>query len=124
VRLPAEPIRLAGDRTRLAQVLTNLLNNAAKYTPPGGRIELAAERHDGHTTVSVTDTGIGIPGDMLPKVFDLFTQVGGGVDRAQGGLGIGLTLVRRLVEMHGGTVAATSPGPGQGSAFTVRLPLA
>ncbi len=124
VRLPDGPLALDADPTRLAQVFANLLNNAAKYTPEGGRLELAVEREGGEAVVRVSDTGVGIPADMLPKVFDMFTQVGRSIDRSQGGLGIGLTLVRRLVEMHGGTAAADSPGPGAGSTFTVRLPLA
>jgi signal transduction histidine kinase/CheY-like chemotaxis protein len=123
-RLPRDPLPLDADPTRLAQVLSNLLNNAAKYTPRGGRILVTAERDSGDLVVRVADTGVGIPSDMLPKVFDMFTQVGQSIDGAQGGLGIGLTLVRRLVELHGGTVAADSPGPGQGSTFTVRLPAA
>jgi signal transduction histidine kinase len=106
----------------LAQVLTNLLNNAAKYTPDGGRIEVTAGRDGATVVVRVVDTGVGIPADMLPRVFDLFTQVGRSLDRAQGGLGIGLSLVQKLVGMHGGTVTAESPGPGLGSTFAIRLP--
>ncbi|HEY1187801.1 MAG TPA: PAS domain S-box protein [Gemmata sp.] len=123
VALPDEPLALDADRTRLAQVFANLLNNSAKYTPEGGRIEVSAARDNGHAVVRVADTGVGIPAEMLPKVFDMFTQVGTSLDRAQGGLGIGLTLVKRLVELHGGRVTAESRGPGQGSTFTVRLPL-
>ncbi|MDC0747487.1 hybrid sensor histidine kinase/response regulator [Polyangium mundeleinium] len=123
VSLPTEPLWLSADPTRLAQVLANLLNNAAKYTPAGGRIRLVAEQEDVHMVVRVEDTGVGIPAEMRTKVFDMFTQVGRSIDRAQGGLGIGLTLVRRLVELHGGTVEATSEGPSRGSIFTVRLPL-
>jgi CheY-like chemotaxis protein len=95
-----------------------------KYTSPGGQIELAVRRENGGVVVSVRDTGMGIPRDMLPRVFELFTQVDRHVDRAQGGLGIGLTLVKRLVELHNGTVEAHSEGPGRGSEFVVRLPLA
>ncbi|MDI1437006.1 hybrid sensor histidine kinase/response regulator [Polyangium sorediatum] len=123
VSLPTEPLWLSADPTRLAQVLANLLNNAAKYTPAGGRIRLVAVQEDAHMVVRVEDTGVGIPAEMRTKVFDMFTQVGRSIDRAQGGLGIGLTLVRRLVELHGGTVEATSEGPSRGSIFTVRLPL-
>jgi PAS domain S-box-containing protein len=112
-----------GDATRLAQVLWNLLNNAAKYTPEGGRIRLAVERAAGAVLLRVRDTGMGMPREVLPKVFDLFTQAERTLDRAQGGLGIGLTLVRQLTEMHGGTVEAHSDGPGKGSEFVVRLPL-
>jgi len=120
---PAEPLWVSGDPTRLAQVLTNLLTNAAKYTPEGGHIRLTAAREDGAAVVRVRDDGAGIPQEMLSRVFDLFTQIGtAGNDRA-GGLGIGLSLVRQLVELHGGTVAAFSDGPGQGSEFVVRLPL-
>ncbi|WP_437629594.1 GAF domain-containing protein [Sorangium sp. So ce854] len=124
VRLPAEPLLLDADPTRLAQVFANLLNNAAKYTPGGGVLRLAAERDGPSVVVQVKDNGVGIPADMLPRVFDMFTQVVRSIDRAQGGLGIGLTLVQRLVELHGGTVHAESEGPGRGSTFTVRLPLA
>jgi PAS domain S-box-containing protein len=124
VRLPDEPLPVDGDKTRLAQVLTNVLTNACKYTPEGGRIEVSAEADGESVAVRVADTGVGIPRDMLPKVFDVFTQVGRSIDRSQGGLGLGLALVRKLVEMHGGSVRADSPGPGQGSTFVVRLPLA
>jgi signal transduction histidine kinase/DNA-binding response OmpR family regulator len=127
--VPPHPVRVNGDPARLAQVVTNLLNNAAKYTEPGGRIWLTVEAAAGSPTdrsavIRVRDTGIGIPPAMLGSVFDLFTQVNHSLDRSEGGLGIGLTLVRRLVELHGGSVRATSDGPGLGSEFTVRLPAA
>ena len=121
--LPAEPIWLHVDPTRLAQVVANLLNNAAKYTPKGGRIGLAAAVEAGQAVVRVRDTGIGIPPDMLGRVFEIFTQVDASRDRSQGGLGIGLTLVKRLVEMHGGSVEVHSEGAGRGSEFVLRLPL-
>jgi PAS domain S-box-containing protein len=124
VTLPEQPVPLEGDQGRLVQVLTNLLNNAAKYTDPGGRIDLRAEREGNEAVVRVRDTGVGIPREVLPRIFDLFMQVEGSRDRSQGGLGIGLALVRRLVELHGGAVSADSAGPGQGSEFVVRLPLA
>jgi CheY-like chemotaxis protein len=108
---------------RLAQVLSNLLSNACKYTEPGGRISLSAQCEGGDVAISVRDNGIGIAADMLPNVFEMFAQASGGSDRSQGGLGIGLTLVRRLVELHGGTVVARSAGLGLGSEFTVRLPI-
>src|SRR5262249_45089993 len=117
------PLRVEGDPTRLTQVVTNLLNNAAKYTPEGGNIRLTVGRDGDQAVVAIRDDGAGIPREMLPKVFDLFTQVDRTLDRSQGGLGIGLTLARRLVEMHGGTVEARSEGPGRGSEFCVRLPL-
>jgi PAS domain S-box-containing protein len=120
--LPRKPLRVEGDATRLMQVVFNLLNNAAKYTDPNGRIWLTVEREGDRAVVRVRDDGSGIPPDLLPKVFDVFTQGQRSLDRAQGGLGLGLTLVRRLVEMHGGTVEARSEGPGKGSEFTVRLP--
>ena len=123
VDLPEEPLPLEADVTRMVQVLANLLNNAAKYTPAGGRVALSAWREDGHAVVAVSDTGIGIPPDAIGSVFEMFTQVRGSLDRAQGGLGIGLSLVRRLVELHGGRVSAVSAGRGHGSTFTVRLPL-
>ncbi len=123
VTLPPMPIYLDADLTRLAQVFSNLLTNSAKYTPVGGRISLIAERSENDVAVTVRDNGLGIPAESLPKVFEMFTQVDRNRARAQGGLGIGLTLVRRLVEMHGGTVEARSDGPGTGSEFTVRLPV-
>ncbi len=124
VSLPDEPLPLTADPTRLEQVFANLLNNAAKYTERGGAIRLEAERQGGEVVVRVRDTGFGIPPQVLPHVFDLFTQADRTLDRAQGGLGIGLTLVKRLVEMHRGSVAAHSEGAGKGSEFVVRLPLA
>ena len=124
VHLPAEPIHLDADLTRLSQVLLNLLNNSAKYTDPGGRISLAVERDRGEVVVRVRDNGIGIPAEMLPQIFGMFTQVDRSLERAEGGLGIGLTLVQRLVELHGGTVAAHSDGTRKGSEFVVRLPVA
>jgi PAS domain S-box-containing protein len=121
--LPAEPVHLDADLTRLAQVFSNLLTNSAKYTDRGGRIELAAERQGGEVVVSVRDTGIGIPADALPHIFEMFSQVDRSIERTTGGLGIGLALVKGLVEMHGGTVTAESEGLGTGSTFTVRLPV-
>jgi two-component system CheB/CheR fusion protein len=123
VALPAEPVWLEADPTRLEQVLANLLNNATKYTEPGGRIELTAAREGREVVLRVRDNGIGITPDLLPRVFELFMQADRSLDRAQGGLGIGLTLVHRLVELHGGRVEAHSAGPGRGSEFIVRLPL-
>jgi PAS domain S-box-containing protein len=120
--LPTRPVRLGGDVTRLVQIVANLLNNAAKYTDPGGRIWLTAGRDGGAVEVRVKDTGIGIAPEALPHVFDLFTQADRALDRSQGGLGIGLTLVKSLVDMHGGSVRAHSEGPGRGSEFVVRLP--
>ncbi|MBM7114600.1 response regulator [Archangium primigenium] len=123
VTLPPEPVLLNVDPTRMTQVVANLLHNAAKYTPPGGQIALSARRDERELTISVRDTGVGLRPDMLRRVFDLFVQVDPGSDRAQGGLGLGLTLVRSLVEMHGGQVTAHSDGLSQGSEFVVRLPL-
>ena len=122
IRLPDQSVKIEGDRTRLVQVLCNLLSNAAKYTAPGGRIAVEAAIEGGHVAIAVTDNGVGIPADMLGKVFEMFTQVEGTLERSQGGLGIGLTLVRRLVELHGGTVEASSDGAWRGSRFIVRLP--
>jgi signal transduction histidine kinase/CheY-like chemotaxis protein len=122
VRLPAEPVYVDGDPLRLEQVLANLLDNAARYTPPGGRIEVTVGRDGEDAIITVADTGVGIPADLLANVFDLFTQADRSLDRAEGGLGIGLTLVKRLVDLHGGRVAAHSDGVGTGSKFTVRLP--
>jgi PAS domain S-box-containing protein len=123
VALPEQAVRVQGDLTRLAQVLSNLLNNAAKYTQEGGRIDLTVEASGDEAVLRVRDTGVGIAAEMLPHIFEMFTQVQGSVSSSEGGLGIGLTLVRKLVEMHGGRVAAQSEGPGHGSEFFVRLPL-
>jgi signal transduction histidine kinase len=122
VQLPEEPVYLHADPTRLAQVFANLLHNAAKYTEPRGHLRLTGERVDDEVVVRVWDTGIGIPADALGRVFEIFAQVEHAGTRAQGGLGVGLSLVRGLVELHGGTVEAHSDGPGRGSVFTVRLP--
>jgi PAS domain S-box-containing protein len=124
VALPAEPIYLNADSTRLAQVISNLLNNAAKYTEKGGHIWLTAEREAHEIVVSVRDTGIGIAAEHLPRLFEMFSQIAPALERSQGGLGIGLSLVRGLVELHGGTVEARSGGIGRGSEFVVRLPIA
>ncbi|HYH63290.1 MAG TPA: hybrid sensor histidine kinase/response regulator [Urbifossiella sp.] len=121
--VPAEPIPLRGDRVRLAQVFSNLLNNAAKYTPEGGAVTLTAAREGKDAVVTVRDSGVGIPADVLPRVFDLFTQVDRTLNRSQGGLGIGLALVQRLVQLHDGRVSVRSDGPGKGAEFTVRLPI-
>jgi PAS domain S-box-containing protein len=124
MRIPEEPILLDGDPMRLAQVFANLLGNAAKFSPRGGRIAIAAERRGEQAVITVRDHGRGLAASELPHIFDLFVQGDAGGKRSQGGLGIGLTLVRRLVEMHGGRVEARSEGPGLGSEFTVSLPLA
>ena len=124
VRLPEEPLTLNADSVRLTQVLANLLNNAAKYTDQGGRIELEARRDGIEVEIAVRDNGIGIPAGHLPAVFDMFTQAHRAAGRGQGGLGIGLAMVKSLVQMHGGTVEAKSAGTGLGSEFVVRLPLA
>lgn len=123
VTLPREPLYLDADPTRLAQMILNLLNNAAKYTPPGGDISLAAERDGDEAVITVRDSGIGIPSEHLTSVFEMFSQLAPALERSQGGLGIGLALVRGLAELHGGTVAAFSGGPGNGSEFVIRLPL-
>jgi CheY-like chemotaxis protein len=123
VSLPPQPIPLNADPIRLAQVFVNLLNNAAKYTKRPGHIWLTAERQGSDAVVSVRDNGIGIPGNMLSRIFDMFTQVNESREQSQGGLGIGLTLVRRLVEMHDGSIEARSNGPDAGSEFVVRLPV-
>jgi CheY-like chemotaxis protein/two-component sensor histidine kinase len=123
IHLPAESLMLHADPVRLAQVIANLLTNAAKYTEPNGLIQLSAEREQEQVTVRVRDNGIGIDPSMLPHIFELFVQVDHASTRSQGGLGLGLTLVKSLVEMHGGAVAATSAGLGKGSEFSVRLPL-
>ncbi len=123
VEMPEEAIQLSGDATRLAQVVSNLLSNAAKYTPQGGTIALRVFRTNGTATISVSDSGLGIPRDMLESIFDMFGQVNQTLDRSQGGLGIGLAIVRKIVEMHGGDVRAESAGIGKGSAFTVHIPV-
>jgi PAS domain S-box-containing protein len=124
VAVPDEPVWLDADPVRLSQVVANLLNNSAKYTPEHGVIRLTGERHDSEAVFRVADNGIGIPPEMLPRIYDAFTQVDTALERAHGGLGIGLTLVKTLVELHGGAVEAHSAGPGSGSEFVVRLPLA
>jgi CheY-like chemotaxis protein/two-component sensor histidine kinase len=122
VRLPPSPIWIDGDSTRLEQVVVNLLNNAAKYTGEGGHIWLGLQQEGNEAVLQVRDSGVGISPELLPRIFDLFTQAERSLARSQGGLGIGLSLVQRLVEMHGGTVAASSV-VGQGSEFVVRLPM-
>jgi signal transduction histidine kinase len=121
--LPPHPLLMEGDATRLEQVFSNLLRNAVKFTPAGGRIDLSAQDGRGEAVVRVRDDGIGISPELLPSIFDLFTQGEQSLDRSSGGLGIGLTLVRSLVEMHGGRVEAHSDGLGRGSELEVRLPL-
>jgi signal transduction histidine kinase len=122
VRFPPEPVWVEADPSRLEQVLMNVLNNAIKYTEPGGHVWLTAEQENGEAVVRVRDNGIGISPEMLPRIFDLFAQAETARERSPGGLGIGLALVRSLVEMHGGSVQALSDGPGKGSEFVVRLP--
>lgn len=123
VSLPPNPVFVDIDVTRIAQVVANLLNNSAKYTERGGRIDLNVERQNGEVVISVRDNGVGIPPAMLPQLFEMFTQIDRSLERSQGGLGIGLSIVKRLVEMHGGTVEARSDGHEQGSEFLVRLPV-
>src|SRR5262249_37147400 len=118
-----QPVVVDADPVRLTQVLSNLLNNAAKYTQEGGHITLDAARDGDEVVVVVRDNGLGIPANMLPRVFEMFAQVDRTLKRAQGGLGIGLALARSLVEMHGGTIAAHSAGLNEGSEFVIRLPL-
>ncbi len=124
VTLPTQPLVVDADMTRLAQVFMNLLNNAAKYGDSGSRIHLSVKRLGDEAVVTVTDSGIGIAADQLPRIFDIFTQLDGALEKSQGGLGIGLSLVKRLVELHGGKVEAMSEGPGKGCEFVVRLPIA
>ncbi|NHZ36693.1 ATP-binding response regulator [Massilia rubra] len=122
--MPPRPLTVRGDPTRLTQVLVNLLGNACKYTPPGGRIALALREDDGMAVIAVSDSGIGIPPEALDAVFEMFSQLEPALKRAHGGLGIGLALAKGLVALHHGAIGATSAGAGQGSTFTVRLPLA
>ncbi len=122
VALPPQSLPVSGDAARLGQIVTNLVSNAAKYTPPGGRIEVSLREEAGEAVLTVADNGLGIPASMLGAVFDMFTQVNQTLDRSQGGLGIGLSLVKRLIALHGGSVTAHSDGPDRGSTFTVRLP--
>jgi CheY-like chemotaxis protein/two-component sensor histidine kinase len=124
VQLAPQSVFVEGDATRLTQVLANLLSNAAKYTPPGGTITVALGRETALATLEVTDTGSGMSDALMQRAFDPFVQGNRDLDRSGGGLGIGLTLVRRIVELHGGTVAVASAGPGKGTRFTVTLPLA
>lgn len=122
IELPEDPVWLDADTLRLVQVFSNLLSNAAKYTEPGGSLSVTAEAEADEVRIKVRDTGIGIPRELLPQIFQAFVQVPGVGERSQGGLGLGLAMVRMLVEMHGGTVEARSEGPGKGSEFVVRLP--
>jgi CheY-like chemotaxis protein len=115
-------VRVQGDPTRLQQIVTNLLDNAVKYTPPDGRVDITVASDGPDAVLTVRDTGVGIHRDVLPKIFDLFVQGSDSMARSAGGLGLGLTIVKRLVELHGGTVSASSPGPNHGSEFVVRLP--
>ena len=123
INFPAQPLVVDGDPTRLVQVFSNLLHNAAKYTQEGGSISFSAGERGGSAVVRVTDNGCGIASEVLPHIFDIFTQEGRSLDHAQGGLGIGLTVVRSLVELHGGSVEATSGGLGKGSEISVVIPL-
>jgi len=124
VEMPPEPLYVDGDFTRVAQAFSNLLSNAAKYTDRGGEISISAIREDATAVVRVRDSGIGIPREMLTRIFDMFTQLHAQGDRTTSGLGVGLSLARRLVDLHGGTIDAHSEGPGRGSEFVIRLPLA
>ena len=124
LRVAAPPVIVDGDATRLAQVVINLLTNAAKYTPEGGLVELELECDPGHATIRVRDNGIGLPADALASVFDMFSQLEPALERSKGGLGIGLAMVRGIVALHGGSVRADSEGPGRGSTFSMTLPLA
>jgi signal transduction histidine kinase len=118
----AEPVWVNGDVMRLQQIISNLLSNAIKYTPPGGSIHVSVTPDGNDAVLRVQDTGIGVSPDLLPRIFELFVQGDPGSDRVRSGLGIGLAVVRRIVESHGGSVEASSDGPGRGSTFTVRLP--
>ena len=117
-----EPLRVSGDTERLQQIFWNIASNAVKFTPPGGRVHTLMRRAEGWVEVEVSDTGKGIAADFLPYVFESFRQEEGRVARAEGGLGLGMSITRQLVELHGGSISAQSPGPAMGSTFTVRLP--
>jgi PAS domain S-box-containing protein len=123
LELPGRPVRLQADALRLAQVLSNLLTNAAKYSEPGGWIRLSADEQDGHVRLRVADGGVGLRAEAIPKLFEMFSQVKSAIDRTEGGLGIGLALSKGLVDLHGGTLTAFSQGIGHGSEFTVRIPI-
>ena len=120
--VPTEPVLLVVDPLRVSQALSNLLTNAAKYTDPGGSIDVSVRRDAGGLCISVRDTGIGLSSAAIPRVFEMFSQMESALERSQGGLGIGLALVRGLIALHGGTVSAHSEGQGKGSTFTIRLP--
>lgn len=122
--LPGNPIYIDADLTRISQIILNVLNNAAKYTPPGGNISLTARKEGEKALVAVRDSGICIPREMLPKVFDLFSQLENAAEQARSGLGIGLSVAKELTEMHGGTISASSEGQGKGSEFVIEFPLA
>ena len=124
VKVPESGLRIEADETRLAQVIGNILNNAARYTPEGGRIWVTAAREDGHVVLRIADSGIGMRPEVLSRIFDLFMQEGRGRDGSHEGLGIGLSIAKGLVELHGGTITARSDGEGRGSEFVIRLPLA
>jgi len=124
VALPEEPVIVNVDPTRMAQVLSNILGNAIKYTPAGGNISVRASASDGLASLAIADDGIGMAADLVPRVFDLFVQGDRALDRREGGLGVGLTIAKRLIDLQGGTLTAASDGPGTGSSFTIGLPLA
>ena len=121
--MASTPIRVEGDGARLVQIFANVLNNAVKFTPRGGQIWFTAESQSTEAVVRIRDTGVGIAPEVLPRVFDMFQQAEPILERSTGGLGIGLTLARRLVEMQGGRIAVSSPGPGQGTGVEIRLPI-
>ena len=124
VEVPSVPVRLHADPVRLAQIFSNLISNASKFTPAGGHIRVTLEMRDDRMLLSVTDNGIGIPRDKLQQIFEMFAQVDSSIERKHDGLGIGLTLAKRMAELHGGTIEARSEGPGKGSTFTVSIPSA
>src|SRR6185437_10993763 len=117
------PAYVSGDHARLVQCVANILTNASKYTDPGGEIRIEMHSDGSRAVITITDNGVGIPAELLPQIFDLFVQSNRSLDRSQGGLGIGLSVVRRLIEMHGGSVSAASDGPGRGARFEITLPV-